>query len=182
MTSQPCSFGINNPIMKKIVLTTLIILAGLVAMQAQKFGHVNSSQLILALPEVKTADAALEAYQKQLFVKGEEMVKAFEKEYTAYMGKANSGELSQLQMQQQEAALTGQQQKIQQYEVEVQNKLAAKKQELYQPILNKVQEVVEKLGKEMGYTMIFDTSMGGLLFVEDAEDLMPALKTKLGIQ
>jgi len=167
--------------MKNLLLTTLFMLAAVVAMQAQKFGHVNSSQLILALPEVKTADSALEDYQKQLFVKGEEMVKAFETGYQAYVAKANSGEMSKLQMQQEEGALTAKQQEIQQYEVEVQQKLAVKKQELYQPILNKVQKAVEALGKEQGYTMIFDTSMGGLIYMENSEDLMGALKTKMGI-
>ena len=167
--------------MKKIILTSLFIIAGLVAMQAQKFGHVNSSQLILALPEVKTADATLESYQKELFVKGEQMVKSFETAYKAYMAKANSGELSKLQMQKQEATLSAQQGKIQKYEAEVQQLLTVKKQELYQPILSKVEGAVQALGKEKGYTMIFDTSMGGLLFVEDSEDLMPILKTKLGI-
>ena len=74
------------------------------------------------------------------------------------------------------------QQAIQAYEVEVQNKLAAKKQELYQPILQKVQQVVDQYGKEQGYTMIFDASIGGILFADTADDLMPALKSKLGIQ
>ena len=68
-------------------------------MSAQKFGYVNSAELIRSLPEVKTADAQLESYQKELFTKGEQMVKAFEADYTAYMAKVNSGELSQLQMQ-----------------------------------------------------------------------------------
>ena len=157
------------------------MLAAVVAMQAQKYGHVNSSQLILALPEVKTADAALEAYQKELFAKGEEMMKAFETGYQAYVAKANSGEISKLQMQQEEGALSAQQAEIQKYEVEVQQKLASKKQELYQPILTKVQEAVEALGKSEGYTMIFDTSMGGIISMQEGDDLMPILKTKLGI-
>ena len=167
--------------MKNLILTTLFILAGLVAIQAQKYGHVNSSELILALPEVKTADATLEAYQEELFAKGEQMVKEFETGYQAYVAKANSGEISQLQMQQEEGALSQQQTEIQQYEIEVQQKLAVKKQELYQPILNKVQTAVEALGKEQGYTMIFDTSTGGIISMQSGDDLMPVLKTKLGL-
>ena len=167
--------------MNKILTLAILVLLGL-QLNAQKYGFVNSSQLLINMPDVKTADAQLEAYQKQMISKGEEMVKKFEVEYNAYLTKVNSGELSQIQMQQQEGQLAQEQQAIQAYEVEVQNKLAAKKQELYQPILQKVQQVVDQYGKEQGYTMIFDASIGGILFADTGDDLMPALKSKLGIQ
>jgi len=149
--------------MNRILTLAFLILLGL-QLNAQKYGYVNSSQLLVNLPEVKTADSQLEAYQKQLITKGEEMVKSFETEYRAYLTKVDSGELSQIDMQQKEGKLAQDQQAIQAYEVEVQNNLAAKKQELYQPILARVQEIVDAYGKDT------------------ADDLMPVLKTKLGIQ
>jgi len=167
--------------MNRILTLAFLILLGL-QLNAQKYGYVNSSQLLVNLPEVKTADSSLEAYQKQLITKGEEMVKSFETEYRAYLTKVDSGELSQIDMQQKEGKLAQDQQAIQAYEVEVQNNLAAKKQELYQPILARVQEIVDAYGKEQGYSMIFDASIGGILFADTADDLMPVLKTKLGIQ
>ncbi len=167
--------------MNRILTLAFLILLGL-QLNAQKYGYVNSSQLLVNLPEVKTADSQLEAYQKQLITKGEEMVKSFETEYRAYLTKVDSGELSQIDMQQKEGKLAQDQQAIQAYEVEVQNNLAAKKQELYQPILARVQEIVDAYGKEQGYSMIFDASIGGILFADTADDLMPVLKTKLGIQ
>lgn len=149
---------------------------------AQKYGYINSTQLLLSLPEIKTADGQLQSYQQELVTKGQNMVKKFETNYNAYLTKVNSGELSKVDMQRMEANLSQEQQAIQQFEQEVQNLLAAKKQELYQPILDKVQGAVDQLGKEMGFTMIFDTSMGGLLFVTESEDLMPIVKKRLGIQ
>lgn len=172
------SHGQTNK-MRKTITTLLLAIAVIFSMQAQKFGYVNSAELIRSLPEVKTADAQLETYQKELFTKGEQMMKAFEDGYKAYMAKVNSGELSQLQMQQDEAKLTEEQQKIQAYEQEVQQLLTVRKQELYQPILDKVQKVLDAFGKEMGYTMIFDTSLGSLLFVEEADNLLSAIQAKL---
>lgn len=167
--------------MNRILTLAFLVLLGL-QLNAQKYGYVNSSQLLVNLPEVKTADSQLEAYQKQLITKGEEMVKSFETEYRAYLAKVDSGELSQIDMQQKEGKLAQDQQAIQAYEVQVQNDIAAKKQELYQPILSRVQEVVDAYGKEQGYSMIFDASIGGILFADTADDLMPVLKTKLGIK
>ncbi len=165
----------------KNFIFSLLVLCITLTLSAQKFGYVNSSQVLLAMPDVKTADSKLESYQKDIFTKGEQMVKKFETNYNAYLAEMNSGELSQVQMQQKEAVLTSEQQAIQRYEEEVQELLANKKQELYQPILNRVQNEITNLGKELGYTMIFDTSMGGVVFAKEADDLFPALKKRLGI-
>jgi outer membrane protein len=167
--------------MNRIFLIAIVSLLAVASLNAQKFGYVNSSQLLLSLPEVKTADQQLEVYQKDLIAKGEQMVKKFEANYNAYMTKVNSGEFSQIQMQKNEEALSIEQQAIQKFEVEVQNSIAAKKQELYQPILNKVQAKVNELGKEMNYTFVFDASIGGILFAQEADDLMPLLKKRLGV-
>lgn len=167
--------------MKRYITSLAMVLLAFSSMHAQKFGHVNSTQIIVALPEVKAADSQLESYQKQLIQKGQDMVKAFETAYQAYGVKANAGELSGVQMQQEEAKLGQQQQAIQKYELEVQQNIAVKREEVYQPILNKVQQVVQEIGEEMGYTMIFDSGSGGLIFVQESDDLMPMVKERLGI-
>lgn len=152
-----------------------------VSINAQKFGYLNSALLLSELPEVKAADSDLEAYQKQLVASGETMVKAFEEKYQKYVKEANEGILSQVQMQQKEAELGQEQQKIQQYEVEVQQKILLKREELYQPILDKVKVALEAIGNEQGYTMIFDASGGVLLHAKESEDVMPLVKAKLGL-
>ena len=56
-----------------------------------------------------------------------------------------------------------------------------KREELYQPILDKVNNTIKKYGEDNGYTMIFDTSVGGILHGTESDNLLAALKTKLGI-
>ena len=169
-------------IYKLSVLSILCVflLSGL-SLQAQKFGYLNSAQLLSELPEVKAADADLEAYQKQLIASGENMVKSFEVKYQQYVKDVNEGILSQVQMQQKEGELGQEQQKIQQYEVEVQQKILKKREELYQPILDKVKKALEEIGKEKGYTMIFDASNGVILHANESENVMPLVKKKLGL-
>lgn len=168
--------------MKTFFTTIILALVTLGSMNAQKFGHLNSNLIITSMPEVKAADTELESYQKILIQKGQAMMKEYEGLYTAYAEKANKGELSQLQMQQEETALAGKQQAIQQYEVEVQQLIATKKQEVYQPILDKIQVAINEIGKENGYTMIFDSSSMGMVFSNDTEDVMALVKAKLGVQ
>jgi len=151
------------------------------SLSAQKFGYVNSIQLLSELPEISTADDAIVAFQTTLVDKGQTMVKAFEANYQKYMTEAQNGTLSQVQQQQKEGALAMEQQKIQEYEYEVQSLVSKKREEMYAPILEKVRTTIEQIGKEEGYTMIFDSSVGGILSADDGDDIISLVKTKLGI-
>ncbi|MBK6664614.1 MAG: OmpH family outer membrane protein [Saprospiraceae bacterium] len=84
-------------------------------------------------------------------------------------------------MQQKEEVLVAKQNDIKKYETEIQQKVGAKREELYKPVLDKVKAEIEKLGKEGGYTMIFDSSAGMILHAAETENLMPVLKAKLGV-
>jgi len=166
---------------KNISLLLFCSIIAVASMSAQKYGYINSTLLLTELPDVKAADAELQTYQKQLISKGEQMVKTFETKYTKYSTEAQSGEFSPLQIQQKEGELAAEQEKIKQYEVTVQNQIGAKREELYKPILDKVRVAVDEMGKAQGYTMIFDTSGGALLYAEESSDLMTAVKAKLGL-
>ena len=49
--------------------------------------------------------------------------------------------------------------------------------------MEKVQKAIQDVGKEGGYTMIFDTStFNAILFAEDSDDVTSQVKAKLGIQ
>ncbi len=148
---------------------------------AQKFGYVDTQDLISNMTEMKLADKELQKLQNELVAKGEEMVIKFEAEYKKYMAEANSGTLSRVQIQQKEAVLVEQQEEIKNFETDIQMQLTKKKEELYTPLLNKVREEINKLGTEGGYTMIFDQSLGMILHAAESENLTPLLKTKLGI-
>lgn len=179
-------FYINKKEIMKInqvknIAFLVVFLFATVSISAQKFGYLNSALLLSELPDVKAVDSDLEAYQTQLVAAGEQMVKTFEEKYNKYMTDANNGVLSQVQMQQKEQELGTEQQKIQAYEVEVQQKILKKREELYQPILDKVKNALEAIGQENGYTMIFDASGGTILHANESEDVMPLVKAKLGL-
>jgi outer membrane protein len=162
----------------------LILLVSFITLQVsaqQKFGYINTQDLLANMTEMKLADNQIEALQTELLAKGKEMVIKFEADYKAYSTEVESGTLSKVQMQQKEEVLYAKREEIGKYENEVQEKVLKKKEELYKPILDKVKMEIEKLGKEGGYTMIFDQSVGMILHANEAENLMPILKTKLGI-
>jgi len=147
---------------------------------AQKFGHINSQQLLVESPLVKDADAKLKVFQDDLIKTGQGMVQIFEADYKKYVAEVDAGGLNKIQMGQREAELGKSQEAIQKYEVEVQQKIGKKREELYKPILDQAKIAIDAIGKDGNYTMIFDTGTNGLLFAVEGEDLLPKVKTKLG--
>lgn len=167
--------------MKHTFLGIIFMALTIMNVNAQKFGYINTQELLSNMSEMKLADNQVQTLQNELVAKGEEMVIKFEAEYKAYMTEANSGTLSKVQMQQKEEVLVGKQDEIKKYEADIQQKIGMKREELYKPILDKVKSEIEKLGKDGGYTMIFDSSAGMILHAAESENLMPILKTKLGV-
>ncbi|KXK37683.1 MAG: OmpH family outer membrane protein [Saprospiraceae bacterium] len=167
--------------MKLNFLSIALMMALAVTVNAQKFGYIDTQELLSQMSEMKLADNQLQQYQNELMAKRGEMTIKFEDEYKAYLNEANGGTLSKVQMQQREEALVAKQEEIRSYETEMQQKIIAKREELLKPIIDKVQLEIDKLGKEQGYTMIFDASAGMILHAAESENLMSTLKTRLGV-
>lgn len=149
--------------------------------QGQKLGYVNSQEILSKMTEVKIANIQLESYEKELAAKGEQMVLLFENQYKLYMNDVNAGLLSKVQMAQKEEELIKKQEEIKNYESEMEMMLEKKQAELFEPIMAKVKNEIDKIGKEGNYSMILDSSQGLLLHATETENLASLLKTKLSI-
>ncbi|MBK9271073.1 MAG: OmpH family outer membrane protein [Saprospiraceae bacterium] len=149
--------------------------------QTQKFGYVNSQALLSEIPEVKQADANLQAFQSQLEKKGQQMVQELEGKYRDLQRREQSGEISPKALEEEAKMLKLEEAKLGEYEQEMQKQLMAKRQEVLQPILDKINEIIKQVAKENQFTYIFDSSSGILLFAEESMDVTKLVKTKLGI-
>lgn len=168
--------------MKKSILIIALVIASVCTSVAQdfKFGHMNSQLLLQQMPEMEAVIKQLE----EVKTSGNEQIKALqsvlEKQYTDYTAKAET--LTPEQRQTEEQSMAEMQQKIQVFYQEQQKQLQQKEAELTQPVIAKARKVVEEVGKEMGFTYIFDLSKGEVLyFGEKSVDLMPVMRKKLGI-
>ena len=66
--------------MKKITLALVIaIVCSTLSVSAQKFGYINSQELLASMPEAKKADSALQQFAKSYQEQIESMVKEFQK-------------------------------------------------------------------------------------------------------
>jgi outer membrane protein len=166
---------------KTFVLTLGMMLMLAFSSVAQKFGYLNSVALLAELAEVKQADSDLKAFQTQLTKRGQEMVQELQDKATELDRKQKQGTIAPKEYQIQAAKLTEEETAIGAYEKEVYEKLAEKRQELYQPILERVNTAMQDVAKENGYLIVFDTSTQVLLYADESLDVTDLVKVKLGI-
>ena len=168
--------------MKKILLLLAIVLSVTsFAQKSQKMGHINSNELLMMMPENQQAQKALQQHSRELEDQSAAMQAELEQKYNDYLAKKDS--LSPLIQKTKETELQDLNQRIQAFQQTAQKDLQVKQQELLKPIIEKARNAIREVAKENGYTYVFDTGTGALVYwPEDSDDLLPLVKTKLGIQ
>lgn len=170
-------------IVRKIVLLSVIALSFAFSSNAQKVGYLNSGELLQQLPEWKQAQSNLEAFQTQLQKKGQGMVEAFQVNVNKLQEKQQSGDLSPKQLEVERNKLIEEQTKIEEFEREMQTQIYQKQEELLQPLLNKINTLINEVAGEQGYSYIFDASAGTgvILYSDETYNILPHVRTKLGL-
>lgn len=166
---------------KTLVLTFGLLLTVAISGFAQKFGYCNSVVLLSELPEVKAADSDLQAFQAQLTKKGQEMVKELQDKAADLDRKKELGTISPKDYEAQAAKLKEQETAIGDYEQKVYADLSKRREELYKPILDKVNKAMKDVAIEGSYLLVFDTSTQVLLYADESLDLTKQVKAKLGL-
>jgi len=163
--------------MKKITLLTLISLFTLNLIGQNKFGYIDSQELLILMPERKSAENELQNFAKTLESQLELMSAEYQESVQQYQ--TNEASYSDLVKQDKIAEITGLEQRIQSFQQNAQQSLQKKEQELLEPILEKARKAIDDVAKEGGYTYIFDKSQGTLLYAKESEDILKLVKNKL---
>ena len=164
--------------MKHILLIALATVAGLTDAVAQKFGHLDAQDILLTLPERADAQASIEAAAAEYESEVARMQTELETKFADYQAKAATWpdairQQKERELQQLDAGL-------QEFGLTIQNDLAQMEQQLLAPMVERVREAIEAVGKEQGYTYIFDSSTGVTLY-NGGDDVTDLVKTKLGM-
>lgn len=169
--------------MKKILLLLFVFTCFSflqVDAQKSKFGHIDSNELMEIMPGKDTAQAKLQAYATMLQKQLESMSSEFETKYSEYM--ANEKDMPELMRNTKMEELQELQKRIENFQQKAQEDLVKKEQELLTPIIDRAKELIAEVAKEKGYTYVFDTGQGGILYFEETDDILPDVKKKLGIE
>ena len=151
--------------------------------QNLKFGHINSDELIQALPEFDSASTKIEKFRQELINALELMQVELNNKSEAYT--RDSKNLTDIVRQTKEQELMDMNNRIQQFQANAQQQLQEKQAELFQPIMAKIDKAIKDVGRENGFIYIFVVGQGSTLAYFDetkSTNVMPLAKTKLGIK
>lgn len=169
--------------MKKIFILFIVIgiSTSTFAQAGLKLGHINSQELLQAMPENDSAQAKFEKVTKELQDQLEAMQVEFNKKYQDYVSKKDT--YSELIRQTKETDLQQMNQRIQQFQANAEQDLQKQRTDIYKPILDKANKAVSEVAKENGFTYIFDLISGTVIFhSENSLDILPLVKKKLGLK
>jgi outer membrane protein len=168
-------------VFKICVLGILLFSAGFANAQAPKFGHIDLQALIQVMPERATAEKQFTAYQKELEDALGIMQKEFQTKYMEYATKRDS--LSETVRKMKEDDLNAMNERIQTYQSSASQQLQTKQADLLKPVFDKADKAVKEVGAEKGLIYVFDMSSRTILYnSKESLDILPFVKTKLGIQ
>jgi outer membrane protein len=170
--------------MKKLFKVALVagfmmLTAGFAKAQT-KIGYVDFNALIEAMPETKTVSTQLQSFSKTFMDQLQSMQTELNTKGAAYeKSSATMTEAARLAAQ---TEIQDIQKRMQDYNNTATQQVESKRNELGKPLFDKAKAAVSAVAKEKGYTYVLDAQASGLLVSPPADDLMAAVKLKLGIK
>lgn len=161
----------------KLLIVAVAFVSFSMSASAQKFGYINSQELISQLPEVKEANANIETLKTQLQKKGQDMITVLQTKYSKL--EADRDNYSPKQLEVEAGKLKAEEQKIAEFDQSSQQRIMTKSEELLKPIQEKINVAIKEVAEENGYTYIFDASLGIVLYADPATDVTALVKAKL---
>lgn len=147
------------------------------AAQAQgKLAHVNTQEIIEALPETIAADNQLkkmeETYRKDIQASATE----YQKKLELYQGEAESQPKEVNERRAQE--LADAEARIREAQQSAAQEIQKKRSDLFAPIRDKVMAAIQKVAANLGYDYVIDVQA---LIVAKGKDISPEVKKELGL-
>ena len=143
-----------------------------------KIAHINTTELVAAMPEMNDAKSELEklakTYETDIQTMAAELqskVKQYDTEAASQTDEENAKRLQEVQ---------GMEQSIRQYQAQAQQELQKKEFDLLKPITEKAQAAISKVADAMGFDYVLDSTQGQGVIIANGTDLMIDVKKELG--
>ena len=149
---------------KVFVLVALTLAAMSVSAQV-KLGHIETQKLIQAMPEWTAAQKTFEEEQKKVNTELNGLREQFQTKLAEYSEKMKT--YSEAMRATTEEELQGLQQRIQRFQETAMAQLEKTQNDLMQPVMEKALNAIKEVGKENGFTYIFDMNAGILNAAEN---------------
>jgi len=165
------------------VLVIMVIFVGQNALaQNLKFGHINRTELIQAMPDFDSARVKLEKLNTELQNTAELLQVELNNKYETYLKESKN--LTDLVRQTKEQELQDAQKRLTDFQTNAQTQIQEMQVKLFTPVTEKADKAIRDVGKENGYIYVFDLSQNQIVYFDETKstNVMQLVKTKLGLK
>jgi len=161
-----------------LIAATLFFGATSITSAQTKVAHINTTELIQAMPEMKTAKADMERVGKTY----QSDIEAMKKDLKTKMERfdAEAGTKTKEENEKRYIEVQTDQQSMQQYASNAQQQLQKKEMELLKPITEKAKAAILKVAKAQGFNYVLDSSPQSGVIMAEGKDLLSDVKKELG--
>jgi outer membrane protein len=160
------------------IVATISLMSNLIVNAQSKVAHINTQELVEAMPDMKNAKSELEklakTYETDIQAMATELqnkIKQYDAESSSKTDEENGKRLQEVQ---------GMEQSIRQYQAQAQQDLQKKEIELLKPITEKAKNAILKVGNSQGFDYVLDSSQGQGVIMASGKDLLADVKSELG--
>lgn len=165
--------------MKKVLLALMLLMGATAGIQAQKLGHTNIQELLMLLPERAEAETKIQNLAKTLEGRLSAMSAEYQQKVQEYQEEQT--EMSATIRDSEAQSIMELEQRISEFQQNAQKEIQEKENELLNPMIDRLEKAIKTVGDENGFTYIFDTSAGNILFKGGGEDVTPLVKEHLDL-
>ena len=165
----------------KFITTLTCLFLSIMTFGQQMFGHVNSQDILAIMPEASTAQLVLQEELAGLQEQGQIMMQEFEAQQKEFQ--INQDSMNDAVRNDKLKSLENLQERIVLFEQSAEQSIQMKQAELFEPILTKIQNAIDQVAKEKGYSYVFDIVgiQGGIVYKDDSYDITQLVKAKLNL-
>ncbi|MFD2822185.1 OmpH family outer membrane protein [Lacinutrix iliipiscaria] len=164
---------------KTLLLAVALFIGGTSFMQAQsKIAHINTQELIAAMPDMAVAQSEMDKLGKTYEADIKAMVTEYQNKMKLY--EAEAATKTDEENQKRFAEVQTMQQNIQQFQGEAQQQMQKKEIDLLKPITEKAKAAILKVARAQGFQYVMDSTQGGGVIMADGKDLLADVKKELG--
>ena len=165
---------------KKVLLVIAFVFGAVIYTNAQtKVAHINTQELISAMPEMKAAKAQFDKLQQSLGSDIQASVTEYRNKLTQYTNEASTKTATENENRKKELAEL--ETRIQEAQASAQKTAETKYVDLTKPIQEKALAAIQKVARAQGFSYVLDETPGSGLLLADGTNLMDAVKRELGI-
>lgn len=165
--------------LKSLLIAAILFVGMTQSVSAQsKVAHINVTELMGAMPDMKAANKQLEDYGKTFDNEYRAMVEEYQNKIKKYDQEAATVSDAINETRTREVQEMGS--RIQEYQQTASKEMQKKQEEILKPILEKAKAAIQKVARAKGYTYVLDSTVGSGVLVADGPDLMADVKKELG--